>query len=162
MRLRPDLRIARIYDLQPRFFLERGIALVLLDLDNTLAPYHEDTASADLVRWVLDMKVAGLTPYILSNNRGDRPRRFAQALGISYLGRAGKPGTRGLKQVLRELNLPPARAALIGDQIYTDVLCAKSAGVLAILVRPISLKNPLLALRYALEAPFRLLRRKGI
>ena len=43
------------------------------------------------------------------------------------------------------------------DQIYTDVLCGSIAGAYTVVVRPISLKNPLHALRYAAESPFRLL-----
>jgi len=68
-----------------------------------------------------------------------------------------KPGTRVLKRVLAEKGVAPAAAALVGDQIYTDVLCAGRAGILSVLVKPLCLRrNPLLALRYGAEAPFRL------
>jgi predicted HAD superfamily phosphohydrolase YqeG len=47
---------------------------------------------------------------------------------------------------------------MVGDQIFTDVLGARRAGLRVVLVHPIELKSrPLLALRYALETPFRLM-----
>jgi HAD superfamily phosphatase (TIGR01668 family) len=101
------------------------------------------------------MRKAGLELFILSNNRGRRPALFAEQLGIGYAGSARKPFTRKLRAVLAERETLPAEAAMIGDQIFTDVLCARRTGALAVLVRPISLRNPLLALRYGLEAPFR-------
>ena len=45
---------------------------------------------------------------------------------------------------------------MVGDQIFTDILGAKRAGITALLVEPIALKgNPGRYLRYAAELPFR-------
>ncbi len=139
----------------PRLFTNRGVKLLVLDLDNTLSPYGEDRAAARLLDWVTQMKRAGLELFILSNNRGDRPALFAKQLGIGFSGHARKPFSKSLKALLADKGLAPSEVALIGDQIYTDVLCAVNTGVLSVLVRPIALSNPLLALRYGLEAPFR-------
>ena len=62
-----------------------------------------------------------------------------------------------MRQVLTQKSTPIERVCIIGDQIYTDVLCGSIAGAYTVVVRPISLKNPLHALRYAAETPFRLL-----
>ena len=155
----PQVTAGSVYDLTPELFLRRGVEAVLLDLDNTLAPYSQHQAPPALRNWIDRLRAAGLTPFLLSNNRGERPAEFARALDIGYAKRAGKPGTAALFRVLKELGKTPEQAALVGDQVYTDVLCARRAGVLAVLVRPISMKNPLLALRYGAEAPFRLLAR---
>jgi len=151
----PDAAAPDIFRFTPRFLTNRGIRLLLLDLDNTLAPYGDDAVSPQLAAWAESMRKAGVELFILSNNRGRRPELFAQQLGCGWVNRAGKPGTGVLLRVLREKGLPPQQAALIGDQIYTDVLCARRAGVLALLVRPIRLQNPLLMARYGLEVPFR-------
>ena len=56
----------------------------------------------------------------------------------------------------------PEQTAIVGDQIFTDVLGGNRAGVATILVKPIRLAgNPGRYLRYAVEAPFRLLSRGG-
>jgi HAD superfamily phosphatase (TIGR01668 family) len=151
----PHVFVSNIYALTSELFAERGVRLLVLDLDNTLAPYGDNAAPQRLLDWCDGMRKAGLELFILSNNRGPRPALFAEQLGVGYAGAAGKPFTRTLRAVLKERETLPAEAALIGDQIFTDVLCARRAGALAVLVRPISLKNPLLAIRYGLEAPFR-------
>ena len=155
----PQVTAETIYDLTPELFLRRGVEVVLLDLDNTLAPYSQHEAPPALRSWIDRLRAAGLTPFLLSNNRGERPAELSRALGIGYVKQARKPGTAVLRRVLAELGAAPEKAALVGDQVYTDVLCARRAGVLSVLVRPISMKNPLLALRYGAEAPFRLLAR---
>lgn len=152
----PHLVAHAFTDLRPEDFLRRGIRVVLLDLDNTLAPYSLHQASKPLQTWISSLQQANLTPFLLSNNRGNRPAIFAESLGIGYVKHARKPNTNILFHVLNQLGVTPAETALVGDQIYTDVLCARRAGILAILVRPIALENPFLALRYFAEFPFRL------
>lgn len=153
--LSSDLMLDSIYDLSPAFLKERGISLLLMDLDNTLAPYSENRPSVALRNWLDALKRAGIEPFILSNNRGRRPENFAAALSLDYVGHAGKPSVKKLNAVLKKKGLSAKQAAIIGDQLYTDILCGNRAGVFAIAVRPIDMKNPFRALRYALELPFR-------
>ena len=152
----PDLMVRDIYCLTPRHFLDRGVRFVLLDIDNTLAPYSENTPTPRMARWVAQLQSAGLTLYILSNNKGDRPEIFASALGLPYRKRAGKPFPRAAREVLAETGHTPAETALIGDQIYTDALCAKCCGATAVTVKPIAFTTIWLRLRYWAEFPFRL------
>jgi HAD superfamily phosphatase (TIGR01668 family) len=102
------------------------------------------------------MKNSGVRLFFVSNNRQrGRVERFAEALEIGYVKAAGKPSPRAALEIVRKMGVTPSQAALAGDQVYTDVLAANRAGVASIAVRPIRLKNPVLAIRYALEAPFR-------
>ena len=151
----PDVMAADIYALTPRLFLDRGVRLLLLDIDNTLAPYTVDTAGAPLRDWVRQMRDAGLELFLLSNNKGDRPEKFAAALGLSYVKRARKPFTKTARAVMTKLGFTPGETAFIGDQIYTDALCAKCCGALAVTVNPIEFSNFWLRLRYWAERPFR-------
>lgn len=155
----PHLTLHNALDLAPETLRDMGIRLLLLDLDNTLSPYHLHHPDEKLTAWIKALKDMGIEPFILSNNKGPRPQLFARALEVDFAGKARKPLTRVLHDVLTRKGVNPKHAALMGDQIYTDVLCARSAGITAILVRPISLDNPLLAVRYALEVPFRLINR---
>ena len=133
----------------------------MLDLDNTIAPYGQAEPSADVIAWVIRMKSFGIKLHIVSNSKKTkRVSAFADALGIPYIYRAKKPSPRAVRELLEKLLIKPTAAALVGDQIYTDVLAANSAGVMSVLVKPIEFTNPFLALRYALELPFRVLRRK--
>ncbi|MEG1747848.1 MAG: HAD hydrolase-like protein, partial [Oscillospiraceae bacterium] len=59
-------------------------------------------------------------------------------------------------QAMERQGVTPAQTALIGDQIFTDVLCGNRGGVATILVEPLRLAgNPGRYLRYAAEWPFR-------
>lgn len=153
--LRPDLMLERLDALSPETLLERGVRLVLLDIDNTLAPYTVPSPTAALRDWVETMRGAGLTLFLLSNNKGTRPETFAAGLGLPYRKRARKPFPKTARAVMAELGFSPSETALLGDQIYTDVLCAHRCGCLAVLVEPIELSNVWLRLRYQLERPFR-------
>ena len=53
------------------------------------------------------------------------------------------------------MNVPVHEAALVGDQIFTDVLAARLAGVYSILVDPIEPeKTRFFRLKRRLERPF--------
>ncbi len=153
----PNRAVHDIYELTPDFLRSRNITLLLMDLDNTLAPYSTDEATPALKAWIASMKAAGIEPFLFSNNKGDRPSIFARQLNVDYVKLAHKPKQAALRQVLTQKSTPIERVCIIGDQIYTDVLCGSIAGAYTVVVRPISLKNPLHALRYAAESPFRLL-----
>lgn len=152
----PQKSVRSIYEITPEFLKQQGISLLLLDLDNTLAPYSTDTAAPELKAWIDSMKKARVEPFLFSNNKGDRPERFAGQLGVDFVKLAHKPKQAMLRQVLAEKETDVAHVCIMGDQIYTDVLCASIAGAYSVVVRPISLKNPLHALRYGAEFPFRL------
>jgi HAD superfamily phosphatase (TIGR01668 family) len=104
------------------------------------------------------MKRSGIELFIVTNNRGSkRVESLASAFGIGYIMGANKPFSSGINKALEQLGRKPEETALAGDQIYTDILAANSAGVVSIVVEPIKLRNPALNLRYWLEAPFRAL-----
>ena len=158
----PTIQLHDIYQLTPETLRELGVRFLMMDLDNTLAPYHIHTADPRLAEWIASLRGAGIEPFILSNNRGDRPARFAAQLGVDYVNRAKKPGIRTAMRIMRERGYLPEETAIVGDQIYTDVLCAARCGVKSICVRPICIsRNPLLAARYFLELPFRGGRKNG-
>ncbi|MBR1497882.1 MAG: YqeG family HAD IIIA-type phosphatase [Oscillospiraceae bacterium] len=152
----PDLMCRSIYDIRPEALKARGARFVLLDIDNTVAPYTVDTAGPELLAWVEAMRGAGLALFILSNNRGGRPARFAAQLGLPYIKHARKPFPKKAREVISREGYRPGETAVVGDQIYTDALCARLCGAMAVTVRPIAFTNIWLRLRYWAEAPFRL------
>ena len=132
----------------------------MLDLDNTIAAYSEHKPAADVAEWTAAMNAAGVRLFIISNSRREgRVETFAEALNIGFLKAARKPSPEGILSAMRTEGYKQNESALIGDQVYTDALAANRAGIVSIVVRPRSLKNPFLALRFALESPFRALAR---
>lgn len=156
----PDHRFQSLTDISPEFLKEHGIRLLLMDLDNTISPYKTDVLTEEMSAWISDMKNAGVRLFIVSNNKGDRPRLFSELAGIPFVKLARKPSRKGIVRAMAIEGVKSSETALAGDQIYTDVLAANRAGIVSLLVEPILFQNPLHALRYGLEAPFRFLRKK--
>ena len=161
--LRARFTYRDIYELTGEALARRGFRLLLADLDNTLVPYGVPLPDEKLKAWRDDLARHGVALFILSNNRKEnRPRIFAEALGVPYTGHAGKPKTPSFYRAMERMGVTREQTAIVGDQVFTDVLGGNRAGVSAILVEPIRLAgNPGRYLRYAAELPFRLLSGKG-
>ena len=131
-----------IFDIEPAALARRGIRLLLADLDNTLAPYGEPEPTQAVRDWAAALGEQGITLFVLSNNRHpERPRRFSQALGVPFLGHAGKPKPGGFRRAMEQMGCTPEQTAIVGDQLFTDVWGAKRAGMHTILVKPIHPKE---------------------
>ena len=153
-----------IYDIDLSALKAAGIRLLLADLDNTLVPYGVALPTDRVHAWKEQLDREGIALFVLSNNRRpDRPRVFSEGLGVPYIGHAAKPSVAGFYRAMEQMGVAAEQTALVGDQIFTDVLGGNRAGVTTVLVRPIRLAgNPGRYLRYAVELPFRLLSgRKG-
>ena len=158
-----DRRLENIFQLEPVRLSAAGIRLVLADLDNTLTPYSSEVPTQEVCRWKEALEQAGIRLFVVSNSRkATRVPNYCQALGIGFVRHAGKPGTDGFRRALEACGCTPDQAVMVGDQIFTDVLGAKRAGIPVVLVEPIQLAgNPGRYLRYAAEWPFRILAKKG-
>ena len=133
----PHILLSSYDDLTPQMLTERGIRLLLCDLDYTLAPKYVPRPDEALRTWLADMERAGVRVMILSNNRSSaRVERFCRDLGIDYVGHAGKPSVRGYRQAMEKAGVTPAQTAMLGDKLLTDVLGANRSGVLALMVEP--------------------------
>lgn len=142
----------------PEFLLKHHIKLLLLDMDNTIVPYKTEVPTAAIMKWADEIRQSGIEMFIVTNNRGtQRVEAVAKELRIGYIMKAGKPSPKGIKNALERLGQAPENTALIGDQIFTDILAANNAGLLSIIIKPIKILNPALNLRYWVEAPFRAL-----
>lgn len=152
-----------VTDITPAFLMSHNIKLLMMDLDNTVAPYHIPVPSDAVIDWCEGLKASGITPYFVSNSKKPgRVERFAEIMGIGFITRAGKPSSASVRSLLKRLEIPAECAAIVGDQIFTDILCAGVSGISGILVRPITFKpysvpNILRFLRYCAETPFRII-----
>lgn len=150
-----------VYDLTGESLVESGITFLMADLDNTLCRYGEKEPDERLKIWVEDLCAHHVELFLLSNNqKPGRAQNFAQALGIDYMGHAGKPKRSGFLETMASHHVSPSQCAMVGDQIFTDILGANRSCVRSILVRPIELAgNPGRYLRYGVELPMRWLSR---
>ena len=150
----PRLIIESLTDIDAQLLRCRGITLLMLDFDNTIVPYTTCVPTEAMLRWLEEMKVSGITLCVVSNSHNDRVPKFCREYGIDCITHARKPFTKGIRGCLRKYDLEPGKAALVGDQIYTDTLGANFAGVTSILVKAIDNHNFWLKARHVLEKPF--------
>ena len=151
-----------IRDIDWAALADRGVRLVLADLDNTLIPYSASMPTEELCRWKEELEGLGMTLFVLSNSRKSRRcPEFCRALNVPYLRHAGKPSAKGFRQAMADQGVTAEQTVMVGDQLFTDALGANRAGVPVYLVRPIEFGNPFRLLRYAVELPFRALAGKG-
>lgn len=152
----PDRVCHSVFDIDVARLAKEGITLLLADLDNTLIPYSQSESNELLLKWAKELHANGITLFVLSNSRkSSRVPNFCKAMDIPYLNRAGKPRRLGFDKAMKQMGATPEQTIMVGDQVFTDCLGAKNAGIPVILVRPIQFGNPLRAIRYAVELPFR-------
>jgi len=154
----PDFSFRDVTGIKPDFLSQLGIRFLMLDMDNTIAAYGTRSPTEEVLQWVAEIKKSGVKLYLVSNSiRKGRAEEFAGILDIGFIKGARKPSPKGVRKAMSETGFDAHESSLVGDQAYTDVLAANRAGVVSIAVRPIRFSNPALALRYALELPFRAL-----
>ena len=125
-------------EITTEYLKEKGIRLLLSDLDFTLAAKSTRRPDEALRKWIAELNAAGIDFMIVSNNRsGERVTEFCGDLGVSYQGHAGKPSTRGLRAAMEQAGADAAHTAMLGDKLLTDMLAANRAGVLALMVEPV-------------------------
>ncbi len=135
--LRPDLRLERIVDLSPAELAATGIEGLIVDLDNTLARPNQAFADRAVRRWFDAVRAAGLKIVILSNNFPPRVEAFASSVHAPFLAKAKKPWMRSFRRALAMMGVPAARACVVGDQLFTDVLGGNLVGCHTVLVSPL-------------------------
>ena len=149
-------------EITPELLRQAGVALLLSDLDFTLAPKYVRRPDPALRALIAELKAAGIQVMIVSNNRsGARVTEFCADLGVPYQGHAGKPPTRGLAAAMARAGTDRAHTAMLGDKLLTDMLAANRAGVLALMVEPLGgAATPWQKVLHALQAPFKALCRR--
>lgn len=155
--LRPDRLFSDYSGITPELLHEKGIKLLLCDLDYTLAPKSQREPDEGLRRWLRELTQAGVTVMILSNNRsGKRVNDFCRTLGIDYVGHAQKPSPKGLRRAMARTGVTERETAMLGDKLLTDVLAANLSGVTALMVEPVGgAVTPWQKVLHAMQAPFK-------
>ncbi|MBE6584493.1 MAG: YqeG family HAD IIIA-type phosphatase [Ruminococcaceae bacterium] len=152
--LMPDRVFAHFYDITPQYLGSLGIAALLIDIDNTLAPYELAKPDEKTVCWFKDLQNNGIKAALISNNERERVELFNKDLGLPAFYKSGKPFAKKLKKAMAIMQSNTANTAVIGDQLLTDVMAGKHMGMRAFLVPPIKDRtSAFFRFKRALEVP---------
>jgi len=150
----PDLIADSVTDLTPELLARKEIKLLMLDFDNTIVPYTTNCPTEQVAKWLKTIAASPIQLCVVSNSRRDRVKQFCKAYGLDCITHARKPFSKGIQECLCRYGVPKQSCALVGDQIYTDVLGANGVGVQSILVTAIHNHNFWLKARHVLELPW--------
>ncbi|HWQ75554.1 MAG TPA: YqeG family HAD IIIA-type phosphatase [Syntrophomonas sp.] len=137
-KLYPRMYVDTLLDIPLDDLAAAGLRAFILDLDNTITEWNSQKLRDEVVAWFALIKERGFKACILSNNDAKRILQVAQRLDIPFIHRARKPLRRSFLQALALMEVEPSETAVIGDQIFTDVLGGNRAGLFTILVKPLA------------------------
>lgn len=140
----PNLMLNNVTDINLDLLKDKGIKGIILDVDNTLTMHNSQTVQQIVLDWLENMKQNGIKLTIVSNNSKKRIKPFANKIGLEYISFGCKPLTKGLTQAIRKMGLKNKEVAIVGDQIYTDIVGGNLKGLFTILVVPFELENTFL------------------
>lgn len=139
--LTPDQHLNSIFEVDLNHLQSLGIKGIITDLDNTLVPWNDRNITPRLAEWFATLRSRGFKLFIISNNSRDSGGQLALELDIPAIFYAVKPRKIAFRKALENMQLSPQEVAVIGDQIFTDILGGNRFGLHTILVTPISEKE---------------------
>lgn len=150
----PDHIFNTFDEITPKFLSDIGIRALLIDIDNTLAPYEQDLPDERIFDWFADMKKNGISCALISNNHAERVDLFNKDLGLIAFSDSGKPFAKNLRAAMKLMGSDESCTAMLGDQLMTDAVAGKNIGLTTLIVPPINDKNnAFFRFKRALEVP---------
>lgn len=137
MKLLPTLRYKRVYEIPKEKLKELGITLVLLDMDNTTAPWRTDYVAPKIACWVEEIKKENITVALLTNSKGLNADSIGKQLNIPVYKNAKKPFKSETKKILKALSIKAENTLIVGDQLFTDIVLANKLKAKSVLLEPI-------------------------
>jgi HAD superfamily phosphatase (TIGR01668 family) len=134
----PHLYHSSVHAIDLDALWDDGVRVLLLDLDNTLLPRDTNVVPDELRQWTEDLKTRGFRVCLLSNNFHERVRRVAADLGLDLVDHAVKPLPFAFLRALARVGGRASEAAMVGDQLFTDILGGRLLGMRTVLVSPLS------------------------
>ncbi len=153
--LTPDFMFNTFDEVTVDFLLEQGISALLIDIDNTLAPYEQPEPDEKIKAWFLALEQNGIKSALISNNHADRVELFNRDLGLPAFPDSGKPFGKTILIAMEQMGADTEHTAGLGDQLLTDTWAVHRLGMRSIIVPPIKDKtNLFFKSKRLLEKPF--------
>jgi HAD superfamily phosphatase (TIGR01668 family) len=153
--LTPDYIFPTFADITPDFLLSHGIKALVIDVDNTLAPYEQELPDQKTVDWFKNLSENGIKAALISNNKPERIEKYNALLSLPAYPDSKKPSTKAILRAIEEMGATLDSTAGLGDQLLTDTLAVHRLDMMSIIVPPIKDKKTLFfRFKRLLEKPF--------
>lgn len=133
----PDTYAKNVFSVNLDALKERGITLILCDIDNTLVAFDDPHPDEFARKFIQKASLAGIDIVLISNNTRKRVSGFAEQCGAQYYYSSLKPLKRQYKVILQEKKRKISEVAVIGDQLLTDICGGKRMKFYTILTSPL-------------------------
>lgn len=141
MKLYPNAYLKNVKEITIDFLNKNNIKALILDVDNTLIDFNKKMLDG-VEEWCKNLKKQGIKLFIVSNsNKKTKVEMVAKKLELPYIHFATKPFKRGFRKAAKMLQEKNENIAVVGDQIFTDVIGANRCKMFSILVEPIEKKD---------------------
>lgn len=141
MIFKPTWWLKNVLEIDENFIKTNHLRGFILDLDNTLSMHGSPAAEQGVTEWLSEMKRFGMRLIVLSNNTKKRVEPLARELGLDFIAFGCKPLTIGISRALKKMRLPKKSVALVGDQIFTDIMGGNLKRMPTILVEPFHMED---------------------
>ena len=162
----PSQVVRNIRDIKPADLKARGITAIITDLDNTLVPWRRYNISDGVTEWLQELESANIKIVIASNTlHTTRLKKLAETMNIPFVDRVRKPWVDGFNRSMAMLQSSSEQTAVVGDQIFTDILCGNKLKLFTILLRPPLAKEEFIStmmLRVVENGVINVLQRRGL
>ncbi len=134
MSLQPDFLFKSVEEITPAFLQQHNIRFLILDADATLIEAQTDSILPNRVTLAEEIKKAGIRVTVASNGKTHRIEKAFGEHRIEAHGYSLKPLPFRLKKLIKGYS--KKEVLLVGDQFFTDILCAKLLGIRSAMVEP--------------------------
>ncbi|MFT5171442.1 MAG: HAD superfamily phosphatase (TIGR01668 family) [Candidatus Marinamargulisbacteria bacterium] len=139
--LTPNDILEGVEDIPHEHLFSRGFNTMLLDVDNTILPYHQKKISLQYINWIQKIKSFGFTVFLVSNNSSHKRIKTAclqtELTGLYF---AMKPFVFSAKELIEDHGLEAEKCIVVGDQLLTDVILGNWLRAHTVLVDPLGKK----------------------
>ena len=150
----PRLMLGKMIDITPGLLRSLNISTLLLDIDNTMTTHDNPVPAPGVTEWIARMQKEGFRLVVVSNNSEERVSPFAELIGLDFISKGHKPLPSGFRRACEKLGVRPCSTAVVGDQIFTDILGGNLLGAYTVLTVPYQLEEkPFFKFKRALEKP---------
>ena len=134
MSLQPDFLLPNVEAVTPSFLQLHHIRLLIWDADATLIQAQSDFILPERVALVEEIRNSGIRVMVASNGKTHRIEKAFGEHKIEAHGYSLKPLPFRLKKLVK--GYAKKEVLLVGDQFFTDILCAKLLGIKCAMVEP--------------------------
>ena len=153
--LTPDKIFSSFTDITPELLASYGIKALVIDIDNTLAPYEQELPDEKTLKWFASLSENRIKAALISNNSPERVEKYNSLLSLPAYPNAKKPSTKAILDAMEKMGATREETAGLGDQLLTDTLAVHRLDMLSLIVPPINDKKSLFfRFKRWLEKPF--------